>query len=243
MPDPDSNTPRSDLGSDMNKAKNAASDAAKRVGDQASATASDAKDEVSTVASDVATDLKSRAREISDTLTSQATSYAGQARDTVADEVGSVASALRSAADEMRSGSAAERTFSQIADGLADASEAMRDKDLGQIVGTLTDFARRNPMLTMGGAALLGFAATRFAKASADHSGTGMSSQGTYGGYTNPSRTPGMGNRPGTTGAGSMGMGGATGLGGGAGTGTGGMTGSRTSSTADAEQRMRSERE
>ena len=267
MPDPDSNNPRStapgsdmsrsDLGSEMNKAKGAASDAASAIGEQASATARDAKDKVTTVAADVASDLKSRAREISDTITTQATTYAGQARDTVADEVGSVASALRSAADEMRSGSAAERTFSQIADGLADASEAMRDKDLGQIVNTLTEFARRNPMLTMGGAALLGFAATRFAKASSDHAATGGSmggsSQGTYGGYNNPGRATGKAGRSGgmgsasmdTAGAGSSGMGGATGLGGGAGagTGTGGTTGSRTSSTEAAEARMRSDDE
>ena len=237
----------------MNKAKGAASDAASAIGEQASATAREAKDKVTTVAADVASDLKSRAREISDTITTQATTYAGQARDTVADEVGSVASALRSAADEMRSGSAAERTFSQIADGLADASEAMRDKDLGQIVNTLTEFARRNPMLTMGGAALLGFAATRFAKASSDHAVMGGSSQGTYGGYNNPGRATGMAGRSGsmgsasmgTAGAGSSGMGGATGLGGGAGagTGTGGTTGSRTSSTEAAEARMRSDDE
>ena len=68
----------------------------------------------------------------------------------------------------MRSGSAQERTFSQIAEGLADASDAMRDKDLGEMVGAVSNFARRNPMVFLGSAALIGFAATRFARASDD---------------------------------------------------------------------------
>ena len=42
----------------------------------------------------------------------------------------------------------------------------MRDKDLGEMVGAVTDFAKRNPFVFLGGAALVGFAATRFAKAS-----------------------------------------------------------------------------
>ncbi len=121
---------------------------------------------VADAAGDVATDLKAQAKDVADTVTAQASGYADQARDAVADEVKTVSSALRSAAKEMSSGSASERTFSQIADGLADASEAMRDKDLGQIVHTLNDFAKRNPMVFLGSAALLGFAATRFAKAS-----------------------------------------------------------------------------
>ena len=46
-----------------------------------------------------------------------------QARDTAADEVKGVASALRTAADELRGGSPQERSFG-LADGLADVSDA-----------------------------------------------------------------------------------------------------------------------
>ena len=88
------------------------------------------------------------------------------AKSSVADEVGGIGSALRTAADEMRSGSPQERTMGQIAEGFADASDAIRGKDLGELVEQATSFARRNPMVFLGGAALLGFAATRFAKAS-----------------------------------------------------------------------------
>lgn len=116
----------------------------------------------------VSEDLKHRAQDMADNVATEAETYATRAKGAAADEVKGVASALRTAADELRSGSPQERTFSQIAEGLADASDAMRDKDLGELVGSLTGFARRNPMIFLGSAALIGFAATRFAKASSD---------------------------------------------------------------------------
>ena len=45
----------------------------------------------------------------------------------------------------------------------------MRDKDLGEVAGDVSDFARRNPLAFLGGAALLGFAGTRIARASERH--------------------------------------------------------------------------
>lgn len=112
--------------------------------------------------------VKAGAQDAADTASTEAADYADQAKGAAADEVKDVASALRTAAEEMRSGSAQERTFSQIAEGLADASDAMRDKDLGEMVGAVSNFARRNPMVFLGSAALIGFAATRFTKASSD---------------------------------------------------------------------------
>jgi gas vesicle protein len=88
-----------------------------------------------------------------------------RAKGAVADEVSSVAHALRTAADDLREGSAQERTFAQIADTLADAADAIRGKDLGEMVSEATQMARRNPMTFLGGAALLGFTAVRFARA------------------------------------------------------------------------------
>lgn len=115
-------------------------------------------------------EVKARAQGVADTVATEAGNYAGQAKNAAASEVKSFASALRTAADEMRSGSPQERTFSQIAEGLADASDSLRDKDLGEMAGAVTDFAKRNPMVFLGSAALIGFAATRFAKASSDSS-------------------------------------------------------------------------
>ena len=132
--------------------------------------------------SKTAGDLSKEARETSENLTEaarqtatdagraireEAASRADSAKAGVAGEVSDVASALRKAADDMRDGSAQERTFGQIASTLADVSDTIRDKDLGQVANEVSDFAKRNPLLFIGGVALAGFAATRFAMASA----------------------------------------------------------------------------
>ncbi len=124
------------------------------------------KHDAKNAAASTSEDLKSGAKNMADTVSSEASSYANQAKQSAADEVKDVASALRTAADELRSGSPQERTFSQIADGLADASDAVRGKDLSEIVNDVNGFAKRNPLMFLGSAALVGFAATRFAKAS-----------------------------------------------------------------------------
>ncbi|MFL4468598.1 hypothetical protein ACERZ8_01430 [Tateyamaria armeniaca] len=117
-------------------------------------------------ASELTEDAKTAARDVAQNAASAAKEQAGTAKSSVADEMSGVASALRTAAEEMRSGSPQERTFGQIAEGLADASEAMRNKDLSEMVQDVSAFARKNPLVFLGGAALIGFAATRFAKAS-----------------------------------------------------------------------------
>lgn len=122
-----------------------------------------ARDTASAVKEDVTKAAQSAARTVQD----EAAHYADRSKETAAREVRGVASALRTAADELRDGSPQERTFSQLADGLADASDTIRDKDLGEVVSGLNSFARRNPLLFLGGAALAGFAATRFARATA----------------------------------------------------------------------------
>lgn len=125
-----------------------------------------AKEKAKSAAAEASENLKASARSAADTVSAEATEYAKQARGAAASEVKGVASALRHAADDLRSGSPQERTFSQIADTLADFSDTIRDKDMGEVVGAVNSFARRNPLTFLGGAALLGFAATRFAKAS-----------------------------------------------------------------------------
>jgi hypothetical protein len=104
---------------------------------------------------------------------------ADAARSSVADEVTGVAQALRTAARQMRGGSPQERTFRQIAESLADASDAVRDKDLSELAREASDFARRNPLVFLSGAALVGFAAARFAKSSRpDADGSGSRTKG-----------------------------------------------------------------
>jgi len=146
-------------------------------------TEKDAATTVKTAASDMADNLSSSARDAMGKATAEVSGMADTAKRSLANEADNVASALRKAADDLRSGSPQERTFSQMADGLADMSDAVRNKDMGEIVAGLGDFARRNPLVFLGGAVLFGFAATRFAKAS------GSAGHGTHG-STSSYRTP-----------------------------------------------------
>lgn len=64
--------------------------------------------------------------------------------DTVGDTVSRTASSLSAAAAN-----------------LADASQAMRENEIGQLGRDISDLARRNPVVFAGGALLLGYAVAR----------------------------------------------------------------------------------
>jgi hypothetical protein len=130
------------------------------------AAAHDASAEVKNVVNDATEQAKSVAHDAKETIKSEVTARADAAKGAAAQEVNNVASALRKAASESRTGSPQERTFGQIADTLADASDAISNKDLGTALSDVGDFARRHPLTFLAGAALAGFAASRFAKAS-----------------------------------------------------------------------------
>ena len=119
--------------------------------------------------SSVAADLKQAASEKYDEAVTEVRAKADGAKSNVAGEVKDFSDVLRRASDELRDGSAQERTLGQISSSLADVSDQIRDKDLGEMVQMASKVARDNPILFLSGAALLGFAASRFAKASRDH--------------------------------------------------------------------------
>lgn len=128
------------------------------------------KHETNTAAGDAAEKVKSAAKEAAQTVKEEAHAQAVGAKDNVAGEVKSIASALRTASNDMRDGSPQERAMGQIAETLADVSDSIRDQDLGEMATTAISFARRNPLVFLGGAALLGFTAARFVKSSGEHS-------------------------------------------------------------------------
>ncbi len=128
-------------------------------------------DGLKSVAGSVASDIRNAASNKYDEAVSEVRARADGAKSDVAGEVKDVAAALRRASEEMRGGSAQERTLGQISSSLADAADQIRDKDFGEMIEIASKVARNNPMLFVGGAALLGFAASRFAKASGDHTG------------------------------------------------------------------------
>ncbi len=157
--------------------------------DKTSKTAGGLKHEARETSENLTEAARQTATDASRAIREEAATRADSAKAGVAGEVSDVASALRKAAEDMRDGSAQERTFGQIASTLADVSDTIRDKDLGQVANEVSDFAKRNPLLFIGGVALAGFAATRFAMASARSDDAGRSqtspdyASGTAAGY------------------------------------------------------------
>ncbi len=103
------------------------------------------------------------------------TETAEAAKDGAAARASQEAARLREAADGVDPGSLAHAATERLAESLGEAAHSIRHRDLGADLGHVTDdlaaFARRQPLLFFGGAALLGFAAGRMFKASerADH--------------------------------------------------------------------------
>lgn len=97
----------------------------------------------------------------------EAWSRADAAKGSAADEASRTADAVRKAAGRFPEGDLRAQAASQLADGLGVVADRIREKDLGDIPGDLTRFARRNPTLFYAGAAALGFAVARMAKATA----------------------------------------------------------------------------
>ncbi|MGR3465924.1 hypothetical protein [Limimaricola sp.] len=151
-----------------------------------------------------AADAKSGAAEFADTARERARDMANEARerayeygrdykDEAANETSKIANALRKAADDLHDGSPQERVFAKLADTVADTADGMREMELDEMAYAVNDFARRNSAAFLGGAALLGFVAARFMKASARHDdyrlrgGSGGYGQG---GHSAPDVTP-----------------------------------------------------
>lgn len=134
------------------------------------ADASHSSDDAGSAIGSVASDIRAAASHKYEQVVKEAQTMANDTKSDVADEVRDVASALRRASEELRSGSPQERTIGQIASTIADASDSIRNKDLGEILAMASRAGRENPVLFLSGAAILGFAASRYAKASGEQS-------------------------------------------------------------------------
>ena len=87
-----------------------------------------------------------------------------------ADYVGNVANIIRRTAYEFDSEMPqAGHYIRKAAAQIENVSEAMRNKNMSEIVGNVQDFARRQPTAFFGAAVLLGFAAVRFLKSAPAH--------------------------------------------------------------------------
>ncbi len=109
---------------------------------------------------------------LKDTVKEKATTLAGGAFDkqkgTALGELDNIASALRRAGSELGdSGGVATKLVSAAAERLESAGRALDGKELGDVLGDVERFARRNPATFISGAIAVGFLASRFLKSSA----------------------------------------------------------------------------
>lgn len=116
------------------------------------------KHEAEDHAAEVASHLKSSAAKTAE-------SHIDAARNTAADHVDDVADAAHAAAAQFDPASLQAEAVRHIADRVDQLGEQIRNSDLEGVAGQVTTFARNNPALFIGAAALAGFAATRFLKA------------------------------------------------------------------------------
>jgi hypothetical protein len=118
-------------------------------------------------AKNVAGDLQSEASKIAGDAIGSAKSYAEANKGKVAGQIDSLATALNKAADELDGSEQAQFAgyARQLAGGVNSFSTAVREKGVDELLGMVGSFAKSNTAAFIGGAALLGFAASRFAMA------------------------------------------------------------------------------
>lgn len=108
-------------------------------------------------ASDMAADAR-------DTAAASAREEAEKARGQAVDEIDDAASAAHAAEREFDDDSLQAAALRQIGAQISNVADQLRDKPVDAMVDDVAVFARRNPLLFLGGAAIVGFAAARFLK-------------------------------------------------------------------------------
>lgn len=109
-------------------------------------------------AADIAEQAKTAAQD-------KAAEQASFAKHHVADGAQRAADAADAAASQFPPNSPQAQAMQQVADHIESVALRLRHADVQELASRATDVARRHPMLTIGGAALAGFAAARFLKA------------------------------------------------------------------------------
>ncbi len=127
--------------------------------------------------SDMVDSAKQAGAQVLDQAKNQATVHADQQRQTLASGIQAVAHAFHSMGDDL-----SNREEGPVAKYAADMGHAvagqveqfanyLRDRDIRQLISDTEEFARRSPAVFLGGAFVIGLAASRFLKSSRPTSG------------------------------------------------------------------------
>ena len=153
----------------------------------------DMKGQASNLTRDAADAVKSQAENLKGTAKQVVSEAGDKLRASVseqkaagADYVGNIANIVRRAAYEFDSDiPQAGHYIRKAAAQLDNVSEAMRNRDMSEIVSNVQAFARKQPTAFFGAAVLLGFAAVRFLKSAPGNSMPSAGAAPSYG--SNPS--------------------------------------------------------
>jgi uncharacterized protein YjbJ (UPF0337 family) len=128
-----------------------------QVTDQAREKVGEAADQAKETAQNVASQAQDKVRE-----------QVGQRTTEAGERVGSTAEDIRSVGQEFRNQGkeGPANVAEQAADRIDRAASYLRDSDADRILSDVEDFGRRRPWAVLAGAAIAGFAAARFLKAS-----------------------------------------------------------------------------
>ena len=142
-------------------------DQAKSVGRDLKSKASDIADTVTRTAKTQAQGLTSAAGDIAGDAKEKMQSVMNEQKDAGADYLGTIADAVHRAASELNDDvPQAARYVHQAANRLQSVAETVRNRNVGDLVGEVQQFAKQQPALFFGGTLLLGFAAIRLLKSS-----------------------------------------------------------------------------
>ncbi len=145
------------------KMKTGMDDAAEKV----KASAGSAYETAKEGARGVAADVKNKAAETVGAALDAAAARLDDKKDDLVEGADRLEGRLRDVAGDEDAGRLQSRVMGSMADGVSAVTDRLRDRSLQDLADEVKGFARRHPGAFVAGAALLGFAAARFLRASA----------------------------------------------------------------------------
>ena len=138
---------------------------AKKTGEAAEMEAKRASANVHSTAQQVREYARDTVRDTGRMAHDEANSRVSGMTDDAASEADRASRAASDAASEYEEGSLPARALDGVSSFLERTASGLRSTDLDTVVDDVSHYARRNPMTFLAGAAVLGFAATRIARA------------------------------------------------------------------------------
>jgi gas vesicle protein len=122
--------------------------------------------------SDAGQTLTQEASKLASTAKDKATDGLSQKKESATQTIAAFADAIRKAGDDLaeHDQSALGRVVKQAADGLATMSRSVSEKSPEDLLHTVRELGRSNPVAFIAGSVLVGVALGRFARSSAQHS-------------------------------------------------------------------------